>query len=336
MGWLNSIKKVLLYRNRGLILMYHRVSDNPIDPWQLAVSPENFEDQLKVLKETGLVISLPSMIDHIKAEGKMEPSIAITLDDGYADNFLNAKPLLEKYDLPASFFICTKHIGSKKAFWWDELATIVLTHPELPESIKLDFPDSKFIFELNDGSLLTEKISQIHKKWNANMPPSTQRTSLFLKLWKVLSTLSYMNQQAILNSLKESVKYSGDLATENNNCMNEKQLISMSNNTLFTIGTHTETHPLISGLSGELQQEEITRSKLYLEKITKQAQDLFAYPHGDFNEITIDILKKQGFKAAVTTFEKKVWKKEDPYRIGRFQVNNWGKLDFSEKLNNWF
>ncbi|MCH6234051.1 polysaccharide deacetylase family protein [Cognataquiflexum rubidum] len=333
MGWLNIIKKILKNQNSGLVLMYHRVIENSIDPWQLAVSPKNFEDQLQVLKKTDLVTSLHRMIDQLKAGGEIKPSIAITFDDGYADNFLNAKPLLEKYDLPACFFISTKHIGSKKAFWWDDLAAIVLIYPELPEFIKLDFPDSVFTFDLNKGNLLTEEMLQIHKNWNASMSPPTQRASLFLKLWKALSTLSYEHQQVILTTLKESIKYTEDCGE--NYCMTEEQLISLADNNLFHIGTHTETHPLLSGLPWELQQQEIIKSKEYLEGVLKQKQELFAYPHGNYNALTIDILEKQGFKAALTTQGNKVRANENPYQMGRFQVNNWGKLEFTENLKYW-
>jgi peptidoglycan/xylan/chitin deacetylase (PgdA/CDA1 family) len=52
-------------------------------------------------------------------------SIAITFDDGYMDNYAVAKPMLEQYKLPATFFITTGQIEYRAPFWWDELAHLV-------------------------------------------------------------------------------------------------------------------------------------------------------------------------------------------------------------------
>ena len=50
----------------------------------------------------------------------------VTFDDGYADNLWNAKPLLERYDVPAAVFVTTGYAGQDREFWWDELETLLL------------------------------------------------------------------------------------------------------------------------------------------------------------------------------------------------------------------
>ena len=52
-------------------------------------------------------------------------SVAVTFDDGYADNLYEAARLLKRYDTPATFFITTGYIGTGYEFWWDELERIV-------------------------------------------------------------------------------------------------------------------------------------------------------------------------------------------------------------------
>ena len=101
--------------------MYHRIADSQADVWDIAVSPENLEEQLKFLKKKHSVILLKDLVKQVQNKWIKKNSVAITFDDGYADNFIIAKPLLEKYELPATFFIPSINIGQQKEFWRDEL-----------------------------------------------------------------------------------------------------------------------------------------------------------------------------------------------------------------------
>lgn len=98
--------------------MYHRIATAAHDHWQLSVSPQHFEEHLQVLKQYKIV-ALPELVNKVPRQG-----IAISFDDGYIDNYTTAKPLLEKYNLPATFFITNNNIESPAEFWWDELEYI--------------------------------------------------------------------------------------------------------------------------------------------------------------------------------------------------------------------
>ncbi len=101
-----------------MILLYHRVSQVKEDPHQMIVSPENFRDQLAVLKESFNIVSLDKKIDQIK-NGNLHESIAITFDDGYMDNYTIALPLLRDACVPATVFITVGAIVSQARFAWD-------------------------------------------------------------------------------------------------------------------------------------------------------------------------------------------------------------------------
>lgn len=83
--------------------MYHRVARVSFDPWELCVSPENFEQQLDVLSKRNKVIPLDELIDQLKKGRIFKNVVSITFDDGYIDNYTVAKPLLENFNLPATF-----------------------------------------------------------------------------------------------------------------------------------------------------------------------------------------------------------------------------------------
>src|SRR4051794_17154479 len=121
-NFLNKIRRI--NEKKVVVLMYHRITDESIDPWQLAVNPYFFEQHLEVLQKRFKVIRVNELIHQLTTKLITANSVCITFDDGYRDNFLNAKPLLEKYKCPASFFIPTLYIGQEQMFWWDELLHI--------------------------------------------------------------------------------------------------------------------------------------------------------------------------------------------------------------------
>ena len=103
-----SVKKGNLF-----ILMYHRINDNEYGYASLSVSRHNFEKQLRHLKNNYKIISLDTLCGFIGSR-KMpsEDCVAITFDDGYKDNYTNAYPILRKYEVPATIFLTSGHIGN--------------------------------------------------------------------------------------------------------------------------------------------------------------------------------------------------------------------------------
>src|SRR5262245_54774898 len=80
-----------------VVLMYHRVASVSCDPWRLCVSPDNFAQQLEVLKRKVHVISVTELSKSLEKGRLPRRGAVVTFDDGYADNLLEAKPLLEQY-----------------------------------------------------------------------------------------------------------------------------------------------------------------------------------------------------------------------------------------------
>ncbi|MFA6476205.1 MAG: polysaccharide deacetylase family protein [Candidatus Paceibacterota bacterium] len=102
------------------ILLYHRITTPIQDPIMLCVSPERFESHLIFLKKNYEVIPLRELSKRLIDSKIKGNEAAITFDDGYQDNLSNALPLLEKYNIPATIFITTGHIGEKANFAWDK------------------------------------------------------------------------------------------------------------------------------------------------------------------------------------------------------------------------
>jgi peptidoglycan/xylan/chitin deacetylase (PgdA/CDA1 family) len=107
------------------ILMYHSVNPEAKKENRLAVTDKQFERQMRFLKNFGYnVVPLESLISFIE-EGKSIPprSLAITLDDGYKDNYTYAFPILKKYNFPATILVIIDEIGrpARDRLSWDEI-----------------------------------------------------------------------------------------------------------------------------------------------------------------------------------------------------------------------
>src|SRR5213082_2011257 len=75
----------------GLVLMYHRIAELPLDPFALAVTPRHFAEHLEMLRKYSRPTSLAEMARSLKDNKRPHRAVAVTFDDGYADNLYNAK-----------------------------------------------------------------------------------------------------------------------------------------------------------------------------------------------------------------------------------------------------
>lgn len=95
------------------ILMYHSISTVPEGwPADLCVAPEVFEEHLRYLKAQGYrVVTVPQAMVLLKSRQNVSKTVVLTFDDGYANNYSVAYPLLKKYDFAGNFYIIGKFTG---------------------------------------------------------------------------------------------------------------------------------------------------------------------------------------------------------------------------------
>ncbi len=120
------IAKILLGRplkrfivsNHVWILAFHRVDDLG-HPDHLTCGIQEFVDVCDFLSRTFRVVPLSQQLDELGGKDS-GGTLSITFDDGYRDNFEHAAPILERFGLPATFFVATGFIGSDEVAWWDK------------------------------------------------------------------------------------------------------------------------------------------------------------------------------------------------------------------------
>ena len=315
--------------------MYHRVAELETDPWEIAVHPKNFEQQLQFLKNRFHVITVSELVQHVKNKAIPKNCICVTFDDGYCDNYVHAKPLLEKYQCPATFFIASAYINCQQPFWWDALQYLILDTPVLPTQLSIVLNEELIDFPLYDECLLTEKVKQMQMQWVAPENPPTKRCELYLLLWKKLKPLFDKNIQLALDNLRACLNNTPVLTNELSLPLSRMQLQDMARHPLFDIGLHTNTHPCLSFHTKGAQNDEVVNNARSLKAICKGYKNIITYPYGDYNQITLDVVKNAKLEGAFTTREKIVTRNVDRYCLGRFQVKNWNGPAFEQQLAVW-
>ncbi|MGE7910083.1 polysaccharide deacetylase family protein [Lysinibacillus xylanilyticus] len=99
------------YNNEKIpVLMYHHLENNVNN--NTVISPENFENQIKTLKENGYnSITTQDLFDYLNGKTELPKNpVLITFDDGYLSNYEKAYPILKKYKMHAEIFVITSHI----------------------------------------------------------------------------------------------------------------------------------------------------------------------------------------------------------------------------------
>lgn len=304
------------FRNKGIVLLYHRVVNLETDPQLLATTPENFTSHMKYISENYNVISLKEMVKSARDKKLSDNSVAITFDDGYADNFINAKPILEKYNIPATIFVTSSMVNQQKEFWWDDLERLILLPSNLPSSINING-----LGELLDFSSTAAKM----KSYTA--------LHVYAK-----TKPSYSEFEKIFTELYEKTKLPQE-ARPTHLPLSYNQLVQLESSGLIDIGAHTEHHLPLSMLLYQEQLLEIVQSKELLEKLLGHEVSTFSYPFGtksDYTSATINILKGNGFNAACSNFGRTITNGTNPYELPRFLVRNWNADEFADKVKAWF
>ncbi|MEZ4571150.1 MAG: polysaccharide deacetylase family protein [Thermomicrobiales bacterium] len=315
--------------------MYHSISEG-LCPWELAVSPGVFAGQLEILTKHASVMSLSDMLAGLDRGMLPERCVAITFDDGYADNLEAAKPILEQFECPATVFVVAGLVGSQQPFWWDELAHLTLTPCELPKVVRLMIDGRPFSFPLGDDAVIDRSPSG-DGSWRFHEPPPTGRHRLLQAVWERLQLASGEIRRQALDELRRQAQLD-DARALDRRIMDANKVARLSEGGLIEIGAHTMTHPILARLPVANQIDEIKQSKTTLEQITGKPVSDFSYPHGgraDYSQATVQAVRDAGFRSSCTTIEDWLRPNVDRYQLPRIHVPPASGTDFERLLSYW-
>jgi glycosyltransferase involved in cell wall biosynthesis/peptidoglycan/xylan/chitin deacetylase (PgdA/CDA1 family) len=319
------------------ILLYHSISEPGADPWTLRVTPRHFSEHLEVVRRFGPTLQVRTLTKHLLGGDLPRGGIVVAFDDGYADNLHTARPLFERYDVPASSFLVSGWLGRKRTFWWDELADLFLLPGSLPEELELKLGGKHAVWHLGTAAQYGQEDLLRYKAWRAWDDPPTARHRIYRELWEILRHLREEERLGIMIRLRRWMGVG--VSPGRSRPLTTDEVLDLAESGLVEIGGHTDTHPVLSMLPPREQDEEIKKAKARLEEILDAPVTSFAYPYGqpaDVGPQTPHLAKQAGFGCACAVDDALVTPSSDPFRLPRLFVEDMDGDGLEELLRRVF
>jgi len=322
----------------ALVLLYHRVTHRERDPQLLTVTPEHFDAQMAVLAERHHVVPLSELVEGIRGGRVPDRAIAITFDDGYADNLLDAAPILARHAVPATFYVSSGFVEEGRPFWCDEVERLVLAPGTLPRSGRLSAGDVALSFDLGGFSHYTAEQARLDAPWTVLDPATNPRQALYAELCAFVRPLPVAQQTELLARLREAAGVA-DASPAADRPLSPEEVVALDSIEGLRIGGHTRSHVLLSGQPVAEQRGEIEADRGALDRICGRPIESFSYPFGglgDYSAETVAILRAAGYTHACANHVGVVKPWTDPFRIPRNIVRDWDAPTFLARIEGRF
>lgn len=307
---------------RGIVLLYHRVADEPSDPYGLCVTPAAFEEHLEAIRAAGRPLRARDLAAGVAARALPDRAICITFDDGYADNVEAAEPLLHRYDIPATIFVTTGTAGREREFWWDELERVFLATAELPPV--LDIRIGRNRIECPVGALAPAPGPHRRQRgpggWHLGDPdvPSARHSS-FRHVYQAVQPLPPGERDEVMAAI---VAWAGAerIVRPSRRALEPAEVAALDRRGLVEVAAHTVNHPALPAQPPAVQRAELERSKRDLEEWTGHAIAGFAYPYGLYDDVAVAHARSVGYRYACACTHRHVRPGAEVFELPRIEV----------------
>jgi peptidoglycan/xylan/chitin deacetylase (PgdA/CDA1 family) len=247
-------------RQRIVVLCYHAVVSDRLPSHfcrtRVAVTESQFAEQLRALVKYFHPIS-PDQVAGAVEEGSLPPrAVLVTFDDGFRNNLTHAVPILEEYRVPAIFHVSTGYIDRRNLLWPDEVNERVLHWPRR----NIPFPGQREAMEVpRDEHAKAQLADRIREACKAISDEARQ------------GFLSELREEPLPAAAEEWGELYEFLRWDD-----VREMVRRG----FAIGSHTVTHPVLTRISPQALEVELTESKRTIEREVGTPCDWLAYPNG--------------------------------------------------------
>jgi peptidoglycan/xylan/chitin deacetylase (PgdA/CDA1 family) len=222
----------------------------------------------------------------------------VTFDDGYADNYEVALPIMERYRIPATIFVASGYLDGGRMFNDAVIDAIASVQEPVLDLAGLGLGQFPMVTSVSRLAAVTSVLAKLRY-----LPPEERASSV---------------QQLL------AATSCGRLST--NIMLSSAQVAELPQRGV-DIGVHTVTHNILTMLDDDRVTEEIVSCKRQLEALIKRPVTAFAYPNGrptkDYNLRHVALVREAGFRFAVTTATGVADRRSDLFQLPRFAP--WGE-----------
>ena len=290
------------------VLGYHRVlvENDPLLPSDPCAV--EFTRTMGWVKDTFNVIPLSAAVAGLRSGKLPRRALAITFDDGYANNATLAVPILSRLGLHATFFIATGFLNGGRMF-----------NDTVLESIRAARGEE---LDLTGIGLGRHRVGSDEERRAA--------------ISTILSSIKYqpMTQRTLLS---ERIAECAGVSPRRDLMMTSEQVAGIARSG-FDLGGHTVNHPILAGLHESDARREIEMGRLQVEELAGRPVGLFAYPNGtpgkDYSSDSVRLVREAGFDGAVSASPGAARPGWDLFQIPRFTPWDRAPMRFAARMWN--
>lgn len=292
---------------------YHYIRTDFKTPYPsiFGVTPEAFKNQLIACQEIGEYIHPKDFLLNSEAIiSSKDNYVMITFDDGLREQFQLAKPILDALDIPALFFVNSINFLEKK---------VSLVHKI--HLLRSKIASKELLTALEASHLQTTIVLTREEKKKAELHYNFDDSEAAQLKYILNFKLTVAQQSKVITNLFE--RYFDPVAVNKELYMDEKQLKILGAEEM--LGSHAHSHLPLGYLSSEIINDELSKTKNYLEKLCNKEIDFISYPYGSLEACAKpvpEIAKSLGYKFGFTMERGINCGGEDELLLKRFDCND--------------
>jgi peptidoglycan/xylan/chitin deacetylase (PgdA/CDA1 family) len=271
-------------RTTPISVMYHSVDGVGLSP-DIVVSEANSQSHIQYLRRHYHLMSLQETVDLVEAQRPIPRNAAVvTLDDSFRDNYQTELPILKQYECPATLFVAVEPLDTGRKLWSQSLRHWLQTTQE--KQLRLAW---------------RSKTATDHVEKLLSLQSGAERSQAPARIKAVAGALRVDERQDFLRLVARELRANNGVDASAGDTMLTWSHVREMHGSGVNIGSHTVTHPQLSGLAPAEVRRELIESRTRLERELDAEIPLFVYPFGgpqDYTEQTKLAVKAAGYKAA--------------------------------------
>ena len=288
---------------------------------------ELFKNQIEFMKNSFNVVTMEQVLENIQGEGMHglpENALLLTFDDGYADNYTVAYPILEEYGLQGSFFIPGKTFATHQLLDVNKIHYILASADiyKLVDDLKKQmdyYRGSEYQYASTDELFHDYAVAN---RFDIKETIFVKRMLQTVLPEKLRNTISSNLFEKYVGVTEEQLAY--ELY------MTEEQIRTIKRHGMF-IGIHGYDHYWLGNLPEDKMKQDILMALDTLDEFIDRKQWVMNYPYGSYNQEVIRYIRQQGACIGLTT-DVRVAElgKDSAFELPRLDCN-----DFPPKSENY-